>query len=108
MEQRTDLLEIIDFINPASLDYQNWINVGMALKHEGYAAVDWDAWSRQDPHRYQDVYKRQVDHRADRGPKGEVCKRAALFPGRAKGAGISIRIDQATAGDTCPEWRESA
>lgn len=52
MEQRTDLLEIIDFINPASLDYQNWINVGMALKHEGYAAADWDAWSRQDPHRY--------------------------------------------------------
>ena len=52
MEQRTDLLEIIDFINPASLDYQNWVNVGMALKHEGYAAADWDAWSRQDPHRY--------------------------------------------------------
>lgn len=52
MEQRTDLLEIIDFINPASLDYQNWINVGMSLKHEGYAAADWDAWSRQDPHRY--------------------------------------------------------
>lgn len=50
MEQRTDLLEIVDFINPASLDYQNWINVGMALKHEGYAAADWDAWSRQDPH----------------------------------------------------------
>ena len=35
--------------------------------------------------------------------KGEVCQRAALFPGRAKGAGVSFRIDQATAGDTCPK-----
>ena len=22
-----------------------WINVGMALKHEGYAVSDWDMWS---------------------------------------------------------------
>lgn len=30
MEQRTDLLEIIEYINPAELDYQEWVNVGMA------------------------------------------------------------------------------
>lgn len=52
MEQRTDLLEIIEYINPADLDYQEWINVGMALKHEGYSASDWDAWSRRDIGRY--------------------------------------------------------
>lgn len=52
MEQRTDLLEIIEYINPAELDYQEWINVGMALKHEGYSASDWDAWSRRDIGRY--------------------------------------------------------
>lgn len=52
MEQRTDLLEIIEHINPADLDYQGWINVGMALKHEGYSASDWDAWSRRDFGRY--------------------------------------------------------
>lgn len=52
MEQRTSLLEIIEYINPAELDYQSWVNVGMALKHEGYSVNDWDAWSRQDYGRY--------------------------------------------------------
>lgn len=52
MDQKTDLLKIIQYINPADLDYQEWINVGMALKQEGYTAADWDAWSQRDPHRY--------------------------------------------------------
>lgn len=53
MEQRTDLIEIIKSINPAELDYQEWINVGMALKHEGYMASDWDQWSRNDARYHQ-------------------------------------------------------
>lgn len=52
MEQRTNLLRIIEYINPADLDYQEWVNVGMALKHEGYSAGDWDSWSRRDSGRY--------------------------------------------------------
>lgn len=52
MEHKTDLLEIIQYINPAELDYQDWVNVGMALKHEGYSIQDWDNWSRRDSGRY--------------------------------------------------------
>lgn len=52
MEQRTDLAEIIAYINPADCDYQEWVNVGMALKHEGYSAAVWDEWSRRDVGRY--------------------------------------------------------
>lgn len=52
MEQREDLLEILDSIHPADLDYQEWISVGMALKYEGYTASDWDRWSQRDPVRY--------------------------------------------------------
>lgn len=52
MEQRADLLEILDSIHPADLDYQEWISVGMALKYEGYTASDWDRWSQRDPARY--------------------------------------------------------
>lgn len=48
MEQRTDLLEIIKHLNPAELDYQEWVNVGMALKHEGHSVTAWDEWSRGD------------------------------------------------------------
>lgn len=42
MEQHTDLQEIIEYLNPAELDYQDWVNVGMALKHEGYSVDVWD------------------------------------------------------------------
>lgn len=52
MEQRADLLEILEHIHPADLDYQEWINIGMALKEEGYTAADWDRWSQRDPARY--------------------------------------------------------
>ena len=52
MEQKTSLLELMEYIHPAELDYQEWVNVGMALKHEGYSVSDWDHWSRQDSGRY--------------------------------------------------------
>ena len=51
--ERTDLLELIDnYIDPAGLCYQDWLNVGMALKEEGYSSSDWEAWSRKDAARY--------------------------------------------------------
>ena len=43
-----DLNELLEYIDPSSLSYQEWINVGMALKHEGYSASDWDKWSSND------------------------------------------------------------
>lgn len=42
------LLEILKYIPPSDCTYQEWINVGMALKHEGYTVSDWDSWSRSD------------------------------------------------------------
>ncbi len=47
-----DLLEVIRHIEPAELDYQDWVNVGMALRHEGYNFSVWDDWSKRDPARY--------------------------------------------------------
>lgn len=46
-----DLRELLPYINPAACDYQEWVNVGMALKLEGYSVEVWDQWSRND-HRY--------------------------------------------------------
>lgn len=45
-------LELLQHINPSLLNYQEWVNVGMALKYEGYTASDWDSWSAQDSKRY--------------------------------------------------------
>ena len=52
MEQRTSLAEIIEYIDPGSLSYQDWVNVGMALKLEGYPISVWDQWSQKDFSRY--------------------------------------------------------
>lgn len=43
-----NLSEILSFINPAVCSYQEWVNVGMALKEEGYACTVWDEWSKAD------------------------------------------------------------
>lgn len=47
-----NLTELLDYVDPAMLSYQEWVDVGMALKQEGYTASDWDAWSQQDSGRY--------------------------------------------------------
>lgn len=47
-----DISELLAHIDPARLDYQQWVNVGMALKDEGYPVETWDEWSRRDPKRY--------------------------------------------------------
>jgi len=52
VEYTTDLLEILNNIDPSLLDYQEWCCVGMALKFEGYTASDWDSWSQRDSKRY--------------------------------------------------------
>lgn len=52
MDRQFDLLEVIEYINPAELDYQSWVNVGMALQHEGYSVNVWDNWSARDSARY--------------------------------------------------------
>ena len=43
-----NLTECLKYIDPASLDYQTWVNVGMALKEEGCPCSVWDDWSRAD------------------------------------------------------------
>lgn len=42
------MLTALEAIEPSSLSYQEWINVGFALKHEGYPCSVWDDWSRND------------------------------------------------------------
>ena len=47
-ERDFELLPLLDYINPAMVDYATWCQIGMALKHEGYTAMDWDNWSQAD------------------------------------------------------------
>lgn len=52
MTEGHDLLEVIEHIDPARLDYSEWVAVGMALKDAGHSCSVWDAWSRRDSGRY--------------------------------------------------------
>lgn len=52
MEHKLDLVSLLEYIDPSYLNYQEWINVGMALKYEGYTASNWDDWSKRDSTRY--------------------------------------------------------
>ena len=49
---QTDFLGLLEYIDPATLGYQDWVNVGMALKEEGYSPEDWERWSMRDSGRY--------------------------------------------------------
>lgn len=51
-EDHGDLAEALEHIDPASLDYQGWATVGMALHESGLDVSLWDGWSRRDPKRY--------------------------------------------------------
>lgn len=61
-----NLTEILEYIDPSTCSYQEWINVGMALKHEGYTVSNWDMWSMKDVNRYH---------------SGECAKKWATFQG---------------------------
>lgn len=51
-QYETNFIEFLDYIDPSQLDYQEWVNIGMALHYEGYTASDWDTWSQRDKDRY--------------------------------------------------------
>ena len=47
-----DLKQALEYIEPMSLSYQEWVGVGMGLKEAGYPVSVWDDWSRRDARRY--------------------------------------------------------
>lgn len=46
--QDINISELLKFIAPSSLSYTEWVNVGMALKDEGYSVAVFDEWSKND------------------------------------------------------------
>lgn len=51
-DRQEELASAITAVDCASLEYEEWLNVGMALHAEGLDCSDWDAWSRTDSDRY--------------------------------------------------------
>ena len=52
MATETEVREALAYIDPAQTTYEEWLNVGMAIKADGLPCSLWDEWSRRDPMRY--------------------------------------------------------
>lgn len=46
------ILDALNAIDPSSLNYEEWIEIGMALKAEGASCSVWEDWSARDFSRY--------------------------------------------------------
>ena len=57
-----DLPELLGQVPCVSTTYDEWLNVGMGLKAEGYPLDVWDRWSATDPSRYS---QREVQRKWD-------------------------------------------
>lgn len=55
---KDDILDALDFISVSSCNYTEWIEVGMALKHEGYDCSVWDNWSKNDDRYHDECYRK--------------------------------------------------
>ncbi|KMO86082.1 DNA primase [Megasphaera cerevisiae DSM 20462] len=49
---KLNLISLLNYIEPSSCSYEEWIQVGMGLKQEGYPVSDWEAWSSKDTRRW--------------------------------------------------------
>ena len=89
MQKRGDIAEMLAYINPSTLEYSEWLAVGMAIKHEG--------GSLSDPKRYKaGVCARKWESFHDDGSGiitggtlFHMAKDAGWFPGGDKGEALS-------------------
>lgn len=75
---------MLDCIDPAGLDYHDWVKVGQILHDMGADISLWDAWSQKDPDRY-------------KGSR-EITSKWASFKGKGGGATIKTLHNMAKMG----------
>jgi RecA-family ATPase len=85
MDDQKRIQEALDHIDPSRLSYQEWIEIGMALKVEGLPCSAWDAWSMKDFGRYK---------------PGDCLRKWNTFDGSGVSAGTIFHIAEAYGGYT--------
>jgi len=84
VEHNSNLLEILDHVDPVQLDYQEWLSVGMALREEGYTASAWEEWSKRDVGRFRagECFRKWDGFRGAQNPvKGGTIVQLAMSQG---------------------------
>lgn len=99
MDNDINIIEVLDYINPSTLSYQEWVNVGMALKDDGYSWTIWDEWSQKDITRYRNGECERkwntFDGLSHNNPVtiGSIIKMAADNGWRSNNGGVSFEWD---------------
>ena len=97
--ENNNILEALKYIDASATSYEEWVQVGMALKTEGYDWTVWDAWSQADKR-----YK-----------PGECERKWRTFTGSSKpvSGGTIVQMAKergftphAFEGDGCMDWND--
>lgn len=85
MDDRDKIQEALDATDPSRVSYQEWIEVGMALKAEGLPCSAWDSWSLRDSGRYR---------------PGDCLRKWRTFEGSGVSAGTIFHLAEVYGGYT--------
>ena len=96
-EDHAHLLDALAAIDPATLDYQSWVECGMALHESGYSWQDWDEWSARDHARYHEGECRAkwegFGNGADKVSSGSIIQLAEARGWRQPTSGMGDALD---------------
>lgn len=74
-----DTLRALNSIDPSRLTYQEWLEIGIALKAEGYSVSTWADWSRSDPRFKEHDLNKWGGFNADTMSAGTIFHYAKLY-----------------------------
>lgn len=96
-EDHAHLLDALAAIDPATLDYQQWLECGMSLHESGYSWQDWDEWSARDHARYHEGECRAkwegFGNGADKVSSGSLIRLAEARGWRQPTSGMGDALD---------------
>lgn len=103
--EHAHLLDALAAIDPTSLEYQEWVDVGLALHESGYSWQDWDEWSARDHGRYHagecESKWRGFGNGTDRVTSGTIIHMAEQRGWRQPSAGAGTALGWGDVGSVC-------
>ena len=104
--EHKDIPEILEHIDCAACGYEEWLQVGMALKQSGFPLSLWDDWSRTDSARYNErecEYKWNGFHGSGRpvgtGTIVQIAKAHGYDPNSIENRGYELDWDSVISRD---------
>ena len=87
--------ELLEYIPASELNYEEWMQVGMALKESGFSPDLWENWSAKDPKRYHpgECYRKWNSFNSSGITAGTIVKMALDFGYTPSGYDTELQWD---------------